>query len=99
MLRRDPTRIELRTEDLADFERAREEYLENSAKANAKDRKMYRAATTVPPPTPAGRDLRSTASGASGSSSGTSKEPRPDPFELAQHERKGKSVSERVLGE
>lgn len=103
MLRRDPTRIELKSEDLADFERAREEYLESSAKSNTKDLKKFRAATTTgPPPTPAGRELRSTtASGAgnSSSSSGASKEPQPDPFEVAQHERKGKSTSERVLGE
>ncbi|KAG0224633.1 hypothetical protein B0O80DRAFT_444521 [Mortierella sp. GBAus27b] len=100
MLRRDPTRIELRTEDLADFERAREEYLEISAKARARDpRKTFKAETTEPPPTPINQDLHNTATGAGSSSGSTSKEPRQDPFELAQQERKGKSTMERVLGE
>ncbi|KAF9981798.1 hypothetical protein BGZ65_003564 [Modicella reniformis] len=98
MLRRDPTRIELRADDLVDFERSREEYLESKAKLKDQHRK-FRSATTGPPPTPAGRDLRSTTASGSGTSSGVnnSREPRPDPFEIAQQERKGKSTAERVL--
>jgi hypothetical protein len=91
MLRRDPTRIELKAEDLADFERAREEYL-------AKEyRKTFKAEPTEPPPTPAGRELRSTASGA-GNSRGAVKDLPLDAVEVSQQVKEGKTISQRILG-
>ncbi|KAF9437360.1 hypothetical protein BGZ76_001077 [Entomortierella beljakovae] len=50
MLRRDPTRIELKTDDLNDFERAKEQYLNSQAKEQTKPRTT---STVGPPPTPA----------------------------------------------
>ncbi|KAF9134870.1 hypothetical protein BGW39_005585 [Mortierella sp. 14UC] len=84
MLRRDPTRIELRAEDLIDFDRAREEYLDSVATSNSA-KKKHKATTAAPPPTPANQTTAMTAR-------------KPDPFELAERERKGKSAKERIFG-
>ncbi|KAG0076946.1 hypothetical protein BGZ90_007967 [Linnemannia elongata] len=85
MLRRDPTRIELRAEDLLDFDRAREEYLDATGANNTSNKNKHKATTAVPPPTPANQTT--TAAGR-----------KPDPFELAERERKGKSARERIFG-
>ncbi|OAQ27584.1 hypothetical protein K457DRAFT_21144 [Linnemannia elongata AG-77] len=92
MLRRDPTRIELRAEDLLDFDRAREEYLDATG-ANNTSKNKHKATTAVPPPTPANQTT-------------TTAGRKPDPFELAERERKGKDstmetahVSLTVLGQ
>ncbi|KAF9570177.1 hypothetical protein EC968_002116 [Mortierella alpina] len=95
MLRRDPTRIELRPEDLAEFEAAKEQYLEAMG-AKARSHHAYKAATTNPPPTPA--DADSSKRTTSGSSSQHHTAPL-DPIHLAYQERKGKSTKDRILGE
>ncbi|KAK3822492.1 MAG: hypothetical protein JOS17DRAFT_793290 [Linnemannia elongata] len=77
MLRRDPTRIELRAEDLLDFDRAREEYLDATGANNTSNKNKHKATTAVPPPTPANQTTTTAAR-------------KPDPFELAERERKGK---------
>ncbi|KAI1302859.1 hypothetical protein EDD11_005463 [Mortierella claussenii] len=109
MLRRDPTRIELRTEDLVDFERAREEYAASIKAAAVNEQlKRHRPATTNPPPTPVQHDHRNTVSAvtasavAAGSMSkdrtkGKHRDTALDPIELAQQERRGKSMTERRL--
>ncbi|KAG0278111.1 hypothetical protein BGZ95_004706 [Linnemannia exigua] len=89
MLRRDPTRIELRAEDLLDFDRAREEYLDSIATHNnnttaSKNKKHKATAAGPPPPTPANQTTTSSR--------------KPDPVELAERERKGKSAKERIFG-
>ncbi|KAF9922163.1 hypothetical protein FBU30_007766 [Linnemannia zychae] len=84
MLRRDPTRIELRAEDLLDFDRARQEYLDATS-ANANKYK-HKPATTAPPPTPANN--------ANVPPAGR----KPDPVQLAERERKEKSTKERIFG-
>ncbi|KAK3806389.1 MAG: hypothetical protein J3Q66DRAFT_445506 [Benniella sp.] len=89
MLRRDPTRIELKAEDLSDFERAREEHLVKEY------RKTFKAEPTEPPPTPAGRELRSTASGA-GSSRGAGKDSPLDAVELLQQVKEGKTIRQLI---
>jgi hypothetical protein len=87
MLRRDPTRIELRAEDLLDFDRAREEYLDSTRVNNSNSNKSKHKATTAgPPPTPANQTT-ATAAGR-----------KPDPFELAERDRKAKSARERIFG-
>ncbi|KAF9933920.1 hypothetical protein BGZ67_004062 [Mortierella alpina] len=99
MLRRDPTRIELRPEDLADFESAKEQYLETMG-AKARSQHAFKAATTNPPPTPADADLikRNTSGSSTGSSSQHKNTPL-DPIHVAYQERKGKSTKDRILGE
>ncbi|KAF9960226.1 hypothetical protein BGZ72_007617 [Mortierella alpina] len=99
MLRRDPTRIELRPEDLAEFEAAREQYLETVG-TRTRSQHTYKAATTNPPPTPVDADLskRST-SGASTSSSSQHRNTPLDLIHLAYQEKKGKSTRDRILGE
>ncbi|KAF9898562.1 hypothetical protein BX616_003873 [Lobosporangium transversale] len=103
MLRRDPTRIELRTEDLADFDRAREEYAA-SVKAAKKDllRRSKAITTGPPPPTPITSEGLATASGSRTSTSKSKdkgKETQLDPIQMAQQERKGKSIRDRILGD
>ncbi|KAH7047072.1 hypothetical protein BKA57DRAFT_506065 [Linnemannia elongata] len=73
MLRRDPTRIELRAEDLLDFDRAREEYLDATGANNTSNKNKHKATTAVPPPTPANQTT-------------TTAGRKPDPFELAERE-------------
>ncbi|KAG0380821.1 hypothetical protein BGX24_004668 [Mortierella sp. AD032] len=88
MLRRDPTRIELRAEDLLDFDRAREEYLDSIATNNnntANKNKKHKATAAGPPPTPANQT--------------TITSRKPDPVELAERERRGKSAKERIFGD
>ncbi|CAO3569621.1 unnamed protein product [Mortierella alpina] len=101
MLRRNPTRIELRPEDLAEFEAAREQYLE-TAGARARSQHAHKTATTNPPPTPADADLskRNTATTSISSSNSSQHKSTPmDPIHVAYQERKGKSTKDRVLGE
>ncbi|KAF9100072.1 hypothetical protein BGX29_006814 [Mortierella sp. GBA35] len=82
MLRRDPTRIELRAEDMLDFDRAREEYLDSTG-ANADNKHKHKSTTAGPPPTPANQ---------------TTAGRKPDPIEIAERERKAKSATDRILG-
>ncbi|KAF9276795.1 hypothetical protein BGZ68_009749 [Mortierella alpina] len=99
MLRRDPTRIELRPEDLAEFEAAREHYLETMG-AKARAQHAYKAATRNPPPTPADADLSKRNNSGSSTSSGSQHKSTPlDPIHVAYQERKGKTTKDRILGE
>ncbi|KAF8980896.1 hypothetical protein BGZ46_003509 [Entomortierella lignicola] len=94
MLRRDPTRIELRTEDIADFDKAKEEYLEAIGSKTNDQRKKLRATTVAPPPTPA--DIAST-NDITTNNSITERDIHLDPVEVAYQERKGKSIKDRIL--
>ncbi|KAF9115180.1 hypothetical protein BGX27_008658 [Mortierella sp. AM989] len=92
MLRRDPTRIELRTEDLNEFDRAKEEYLQSIASLPTNQKKKTVSTVGPPPPTPA--DRVSTNDGIT-----LAKDPQLDPIQVASQERKGKSTKDRILGE
>ncbi|KAG0262354.1 hypothetical protein DFQ27_002426 [Actinomortierella ambigua] len=101
MLRRDPTRIELRNEDLVEFERLREEYLEKQEASKSKSKEALligKHTPAPPPPTPAnaasGRQPRGGGGGGGGASS--SREQGVDAIERAGRERRAKSARERI---
>ncbi|KAF9997640.1 hypothetical protein BGZ80_007925 [Entomortierella chlamydospora] len=105
MLRRDPTRIELRTEDIAEFDTAKEEYLEAISSKTNSQRKKLKTTTVGPPPTPvdSASANQSTATNSNrnnvGSGTNTGKDSHLDPIEVAYLERKGKSAKDRIMGE
>ncbi|KAF9976831.1 hypothetical protein BGZ73_007739 [Actinomortierella ambigua] len=96
MLRRDPTRIELRNEDLAEFEKLREEYLEKQEASKSRSKETLHISKHTPgppPPTPAsassGRQPR-------GGGAGSSREIGVDAIERAGRERRAKTARERI---
>ncbi|KAG0228976.1 WD repeat-containing protein 61 [Actinomortierella wolfii] len=95
MLRRDPTRIELRNEDLAEFEKLREEYLEKQEanKSKSKDALLIgKHAPAPPPPTPASAGSGKHTRGGNT----TTRETGVDAIERAGRERKAKTARERI---
>ncbi|KAF9586015.1 hypothetical protein BGW38_010409 [Lunasporangiospora selenospora] len=65
MLRRDPSRLELKASDILDLDRAREEYLE-SVRIKTKEARLHRVTPAPPPPTPANRNELKAMAGVTG---------------------------------